>query len=367
VVYLIDFLTDQGGAERFTLGLATHLPQDRFEPVVCSARGADEAAVAALRGAGVRHVGLGRRTKWDVHQLGGLARMLRREPIDVLHAHMFGSNLWGSVIGTACRVPILLAHEHTWSYTGDPLRTWLDGHVIGRLVTRFISVSPADAERMINQEGVPADKVIVLPTAYVPGPAGAASDIRNELGLAAETPLIASAVALRPQKALEVMLDAMALVHARVPSAHLLIAGSGSLLPRLEQHARERGVAGQVHFLGIRHDVDSILRQADVGALSSDYEGMPLFAFECMAARTPLVSTAVGALPGLLENGRAALLVPPRDPPALAAALTEVLTDPARRHAIAEAAAEGLERYTIEAVTAQFADLYEQLAGEARR
>ena len=124
---------------------------------------------------------------------------------------MFGSNLWGTLVGSACRVPVVIAQEHTWSYEGAPWRVWLDGQVIGRLATRFVAVSEADAERMVTIEHVPTRKVTVVPTAYVPQPEGSTdTDLRAELGLAPDTPLYGSASNMRPQKALEVMLDAHA-------------------------------------------------------------------------------------------------------------------------------------------------------------
>jgi glycosyltransferase involved in cell wall biosynthesis len=365
VLQLIN-LADDGGAERFALGLATHLPQDRFEPWMCSPRGTGALGTRELADAGVPLVNLGRRAKWDAHRLAGLARLLRRERFDVLHAHMHGSNLWGSLIGRACRVPVVIAHEHTWSYQGDPLRAWVDGRVIGRLVTRFVAVSNADAERMVDYERVPASKVVVMPTAYVPSPPSppGATDIRGELGLEPGVPLIAMAVVFRPQKALEVMLEAHSLLAQRVPDAQLLIAGDGPPRPALEQRTRELGIERRVHFLGQRTDIDRILSAADVGALSSDFEGMPLFTFECMANDAPLVATAVGALPDVVENGVSGILVPPRDPSALARALAELLTDPARRARIAQAAEQRLAPFRIQVIADRFAELYESLVAE---
>ena len=127
ILYLIGFLSDNGGAERFALGLATHLPRDRFDVWVCAPRGAEPLATAALADAGIPLIGLGRKAKWDVHRLGALPGIVRRHRFDVLHAHMFGSNLWGTLVGSACRVPVVIAQEHTWSYEGAPWRVWLDG------------------------------------------------------------------------------------------------------------------------------------------------------------------------------------------------------------------------------------------------
>jgi glycosyltransferase involved in cell wall biosynthesis len=278
---------------------------------------------------------------------------------------MFGSNVWGTLLGRACRVPVVIAHEQTWSYQGEPLRRWLDGNVVGRFADRFVAVSSLDAARMVSIEGVRHEKVVMIPNAYVPRAGAPISDLRSELGLDASTPLVGTVSVLRPQKALTVLLEAYALVLEAVPESHLVIAGHGPCHDMLERRADELALRARVHFLGRRDDVDSILSALDVAAMSSDYEGTPLVAFECFANRTPLVATAVGGLPDIVEDGRTGLLVPPRRPDALADAVISLLRDPARRDRIALAAAEQLPEFTIESATERFVALYDQLIAES--
>jgi len=361
VLHMINRLTESGGAERFAVGLATHLPQDRFESWMCVTRDCQVGPARTLAEAGIPLVSLGRHAKWDVHRLGGLATLIRKVGFDVVHTHMFGSNMWGTVVGRACRVPVVIAQEHTWSYEGDPLRVWADGHVVGRLATRFVAVSSADAERMVRIEGVSPAKVVVIPSAYIPSEAATDGDLRAELGLEPDTPLVGTAAVMRPQKALHVLVDAYARVVSTLPNTHLVLAGDGDCRPDLERRVRELGLEASTHFLGIRKDVDAIVRALDVAAMSSDFEGAPLFAFECMAAGTPLVATAVGGLPELVDDGHSGLLVPPRRPDELANALIGLLLDPERRKALAAQAALRLHSFTIEKIASRFAELYESL------
>jgi len=366
ILFMIDYALSTGGAERLAVGLATHLPQDRFEPWMCVTRNADARASAALADAGVRQVTLGRTAKWDVHRLSTLARVLKAERFDILHTHKFGSNLWGALIGSACGIPAIVAHEHSWSYEGNPPRAWIDGNVIGRLATRFVAVSRADADRMIRKEGVSAHKVTVIPNGYIPSPASSNHDVRAELGLDANAPVIGIAAVLRPEKRIDLLLVAHARVRSVVPEAKLVIAGDGECRAALERQARDLRLDGSVHFLGARTDVDSVLRAADVGALSSDREGSPLLVFECMANQTPLVATAIGGVPDVVEDGRTGVLVPRRDPDALADGLIGLLTDPERRARMAAAAKDALRGYTIDATAGRFAALYDSLV-PARR
>jgi glycosyltransferase involved in cell wall biosynthesis len=365
VLSVLDSPTDQGGAERFALGLATHLPRDRFEPWVCSTRFATREASELLADAGVSHISLRRTGKLDIYRLGGLAMLLRTGRFDVVHAHMFGSNVWGTVLGKLCTVPVIIAHEHNWSYTGGLMRRTIDRHVIARYATRFVAVSESNRTRMIELEGIPAEKVLILPTAYIPHRETAPTDIRSELGLAPDARIIGVVATLRVEKALEVMISAAAQVIQRFPDAHLVIAGDGPQRESLEAQVASMGLTGHVHLLGERRDVTPLLETVDVGALSSDWEGMPLFVLECMATGTPVVATNVGGLPEIVENDRTGLLVPPRDPTALAAAISALLADPERGRRLAATAAERMHEFTIETVAHRFADLYEQLVSES--
>jgi glycosyltransferase involved in cell wall biosynthesis len=365
VLFLIESLDyDPGGAERLVVALATHLPRDRFDVTVCTTRAVEGELISQVRAAGIRHLALDRRSRLNVFAWRALTRFLRRERVDVLHAHMWGSNFWGCLLGRLCRVPVVIAHEHTWAYRGKPYRRLLDGYFIGRLATVFLTV--ANRDLMVRWERVPAGKVQVMPNPYVPRATSGDSDVRAELGIAVDAPVVGTIARLRPQKALEVLLDAFAALTRALPQAQLVIAGDGPCRQGLERHAATLGIAHQVHFLGMREDVGAVLRAIDVAAMSSDFEGSPLFGFECMAHRRPLVATAVGGLVDSFEDGRTALLVPRRDSDSLARAIESLLRDPRRRERIAVAAHAELGRYTIERIVGRYVDLYEHLVLERR-
>jgi glycosyltransferase involved in cell wall biosynthesis len=364
ILYLIDKAVDSGGAERFAVGLATHLPAERFEVSLCSTRTAEPSVQAVLAAAGVRQLHLGRTRKLGVHYFVPLNRLMREQRFDVLHSHMLGSNIWGSLFGRAYRVPVIIAHEHNWSFSGERARVWVDRYLIGRAATRFVAVSNAQRALMTSVEGIPADRIVVMPTAYIPSTQSSDTDIRSELGLPSDAPIVGTAAILRTEKALEVLIEAHVEIRRRVPDAHLVIAGEGGREEALRARAQELGIAEQVHFIGRRFDVDALLRSFDVGAMSSDWEGMPLFVFECMAAGTPLVATNVGGLPEVVQDGRTGRLVPPRDAQALAEAIADLLVSPAQRGELAGAAMSRLPEFTIDAVSARFAELYERLLAE---
>jgi glycosyltransferase involved in cell wall biosynthesis len=368
VLLLVDSLYP-GGAERSVVNLATHLPRDRYEVTVCATRRHTGTLADELVAAGIRYQSLDRSGRFDVAPFRRLLKLLREEHYDVLHAHKFGSNLWGSILGRLARTPVVVAHEHTWSYEGQPLRRFLDGKVIGRLADVMVAVSTRDRERMTSVEGVPPSKTTYLPNAFVPAAEGAdvGGDLRAELGLGPDVPVVGTLAVLRPQKAVDVLVDAFALLSERMPEAHLVVGGFGEKAEEWAAHARALGVGDRVHWLGLRGDVPVVLRGLDVAAMSSDFEGMPLFAFECMAERVPLVATDVGGLRDIFEDGVSALLVPARDPQAMSDALEALLRDPGRRCAIAAAAHERLDDFTIERAVERVSALYEEMLARKGR
>jgi glycosyltransferase involved in cell wall biosynthesis len=377
VVTLVDLLSRQGGAEELALAIATRLNPERFESTLCISRWPpptslpvpDHSAAEALelvRQAGVGFLPLARRRKFEVASWSRLGAFLRREQVHVLHSHKFGSNVWGTLVGRMAGVSIVLAHEHTWSYEGQPLRRFLDRELISRGADRFIAVSREDRRRMTEVERIDPSRTMFIPNGVMPLKLASGRDARAELGIAPQTPVIGAVGLLRAQKAYHVLLRATALLLDRWPQLQVLIVGDGPERATLEQLADTLGVHGAVRFMGQRNDVPDILTALDVAVSSSDFEGSPLSVLEYMDAGLPVVATAVGGLPDLIEPGVHGLLVPRGDPPALAGALSELLADPQRAR---QMGARGRERrraeFDIDVIVARLEGLYCELL-EAR-
>lgn len=361
ILMLVDQIgAEAGGAERMASALAGEIAERGEQITLCVTRGVSVEEAAPLERLGVRVVGLERRSRFDFGAFRPLRRLLREEGFDVLHAHKFGSNVWGVLFGRLARVPVVIAHEHTWSYEGEPLRKLADW-LIGRFATRFLAVSSLDRKRMIEREHIPADKIVVIPNPHIPRPQAPSGDLRAELALEPGTPLVGTVAVLRAQKALEVLVEAFALLAGRHPAARLVIAGDGECRERLQAAARDSGAGERVHFLGTRQDVPALLDAFDVAAMSSDFEGSPLFALECLASGTPLVTTKVGGLPDIVEDGVSGLLVPPRDPAALAEAIGSLLSGPAAATRIGEGARQRAAEFSLRRTTDRVLSLYREL------
>ena len=368
VVTLIDELDEEGGgAERLAVLTTTLLDRDRFVPSMCATR-ATSRSDPALVESGTPLLVLERRSRASLASWRPLVHLLRSERVDILHAHKFGSNLWASVVGRLAAVPVILAHEHTWSFEGDFGRRLLDRHVIGRLATVVLAVSEQDRERMISIEHLPPEKVVHLPNGISPLPESGQADVRAEVGILPSTPLVVSVSVLRAQKALDVLVRAAQLAHAALPEARFLIAGEGPERDALAALVRRLGLDEVVRFVGHRSDVGDLLAASDVVASSSAFEGSPLSLMESLGAGKPVVATRVGGVPEIVRDGIEGLLVPPDDPAALADALLALLRDPGLRDRMG-AAGRTRQRteFDIRVMVERLEALYESLFARTER
>lgn len=368
VVTLVDTLRP-GGAERFAATLAIRLDRSRFEPTVCVSRKitAPSPLIDDLREADVSILPLNRTSLGAPWGWWALARFLRREQVDVLHSHMFGSNAWGAVLATLSRVPVFVAHEHSWAFEGERFRPFLDRELIARAADAFIAVSRADERRMIELAGIPREKVRLVMNGIAPLPP-ARGDVRAELGIPRDAEVVGTMAVLRREKAHEVLIEAAELLASEFPKLKVLIAGTGPEEDRLRAAVRDRNLQDRVLLLGFRRDVADVLAVLDVAAFTSDREGLPLAVIEAMAAGKPVVATHVGGIRDLVEDGVHGLLVPPRDPSALADAIARLLRAPRLRMELGQRGQERQRRnFDISEVAGRVEALYEELAAKSRR
>jgi glycosyltransferase involved in cell wall biosynthesis len=170
-----------------------------------------------------------------------------------------------------------------------------------------------------------------------------------------------------PQKNHALLLNAFAQGPASDPHAHLVLVGEGVLRGQLEQQARNLGLSGQIHFLGLRADIPDVLGAMDIFVLSSDYEGSPLSVIEAMSSGLPVVSTAAGGVPDLFETGKEGFLVQPGDVKGLSGALELLLWDSDGRKSLGIAAARRAKKdFDVLAMVRSYEELYESTIGRLR-
>ena len=240
------------------------------------------------------------------------------------------------------RLPTLLAR---WRRTAPSVSHW-------------IAVSSSVARENGREMGFAPGRVTVIANGvdtarFRPNDEARASS-RAELGLAADTPLLAVATRLEAEKGVQVALDALARLTPEFPDAHLLVAGAGSYATDLQAQARRLGLAERVRFLGLvpHAALPDVLAAADIALFPSlCHEAFPLSVVEALAVGLPVVASAVGGVPMAVREGATGSLVPPGDVAALADALRPLLADPARRRALGALARQSAEQqFSVQAM-----------------
>ena len=343
--------------------------RSRFDVSLVGLKRSEPASLSLVeQGIPVHHLGRGR---FDPRILTDLVALARARRTRILHVHGYAAADFGRLAARRVGARLVL-HEH-FADPRMPAYQALADRLLAPLTDRAIAVSGSTRDFLVRERFVPASRVRLIWNGapldeFAPVSGERALRVRRELQIPDDAPLVGAIGRLNTQKGHAYLLAAAPAVLAAEPRAFFLVAGDGDLMEPLRQQARALALADRVRFAGHRTDVPDLLGAIDVLAIPSLYEGTPLALFEAMAAGKAIVSSAVDGCAEVLEQGRTALLVPPRDPAALAAAIGSLLLDPEKRRRLAEAAREASRSYDIVACVARMQDLYvEVLAqGDAR-
>lgn len=336
--------------------------RSRFEVGLVGLKGPEPASrLLADGGIAVHHLGRG---KFDPRIAKDLVGLVRRRGARILHVHGYAAADFGRIAARVTGAALVL-HEH-FADPRMPVYQGLADRVLAPLTDRAIAVSGSTRDFLVQKRHVPADKVALIWNGapldeFAPVPAATARRVRADLGIPEDALVLGTVGRLSEQKAHHVLLDAAAHVLPTRPRAWILIAGDGDRMPALRAQADALGIAARVVFAGHRADVPAVLGAIDVFCISSDYEGTPLALFEAMASGKAIVSTAVDGCREVLEDGATGLLVPPRDPEALAAALARVADDAPLRDRLARMARDASRRYDIAECVRLMEDLYDDV------
>jgi glycosyltransferase involved in cell wall biosynthesis len=348
-----------GGAEQVVLRLAEHLRARSIDAVIATQRPAWLTELAEQAGIPVWIDA--QKPGWDPGWMLRLARRLRRERIDLLHAHEFAMGAFGGAAARLAGVRALVTlHGRLWVEGRRLRQRALRGlHLTG---TGLVAVSRDLADYMARVARVPRAAVAVVENGIEIPPEPSAAEVaavrasvRSELGLAPDATLLVAVGNLYPVKDHATLLRTL----PGLANAHVAIAGRGDERPRLEALARELGVPDRVHLLGLRDDVRRCLTAADVFVHPSRSEELPLAVLEAMAAGVAIVATRVGGVPDAIVDDETGRLVEPGDVAALRRALADLLAAPDRRGSLGRAARRRVEeRFSIDRMVERYQALY---------
>lgn len=351
-----------GGAERLLVAHAQAGADDvRYE--VAYQVAAKDQLVPALEGAGVTVHRLPGRATWPA----ALRRLVATRDIDVVHAHApamaVGARVALRAVPGGPRPALVYTEHNRWSaYRG--LTRWANAATFA-VDDRTFAVSeearssvwsPLRGRVEALHHGIDVERL----RASTPSRAEA----RRALGLD-DGPMVAQVANFRREKAHEVALEAARALRGAGTPVQFWLVGQGQRLEEIRALIAAEGLEDVVQLLGFRDDVSTVLAAADALVLSSDHEGLPVAVMEALALGVPVVATAVGGIPEAVTDGVEGLLVPPRSPAALAAAISRVIGDPALRSQLGAGAWRRGASFDVSVPTARIEDAYRSLTGQA--
>lgn len=262
--------------------------------------------------------------------VSALRRVLRGGRFDVLNTHSRRDTVLASIGARLAGTPLIVRTRHLsnkvgslWSYTRLPhCVTTVSDHVRQHLIDR----------------GVPPDRVATVYSPIVLPPPVEHSTLRGELGLAQDDVVVGCVAVMRATKGHKDLIDAIAPLMASRPKLHLVFVGGGSpVFEQTQEYVAQLGLQDRIHLMGMRRDVPNLLAGFDLFALATQQEASGTVYVEAQASGLPVVGTDVGGVSEMFRDGETGILVPPKDPAALAAALTRLIDDPVLRRAMGEA------------------------------
>jgi len=366
ILQIIDGL-ELGGAEVLLYDLITRLPPDEFRVSVCYFEPGPLEDDFFKLGIPVARFPWSRPV--DPALMLRLSGLMRSDPPQIVHTHLFKSDFNGRLAARLSGVPSVVTTLHSCNDWARTFRGWLYG-INSHLADKIIAVSDEVYDFALRYMHTPKSKTVSIPNGIpvdrFKKNQSAREAFRSEFNISADAPLIGIVAALVPVKDHMSFLEAARRIHQTAPQARFVIVGDGPLRAALTDKAAELGLGETVIFCGNRRDIPAVMSALDVLVFSSTVEGLPVALLEGMAASCPVVATTAGGMRGVVVDNETGILVPPSKPDALADACLRLVSNPQLARQMGQAGYERAEsRYSIDAMMKQTIDLYRQLS--ARR
>jgi glycosyltransferase involved in cell wall biosynthesis len=358
-----------GGAEQLLVDVVRRLDRSRFDSIVCCIQETGDLG-AEIERAGVPLVCIHRMKskRFDFRAIADLARLMRRERIDLLHTHLYHANLYGRLAALLAGVPAVASVHNV--YTRTKLHRRLLNRLLSRASAKVIAVSEDIKRDLVRYDGIPPDKIVTIHNGIDVGRIDTQvprQQARERLGIGSDELALGCIARLEEQKGHRFLLESLAMLardETLKARLKLIIAGDGRLRKDLEDQAAALGVAGRTAFLGMRRDIPEILRALDICVMPSLWEGLSLAMLEAMAAGLPLVISDVGGVSQVVGEDQYGVRVPAGDAAALARAIGSLARAPERRAALGAAAKRRvLESFSTDAMMAKLTRVYESALG----
>lgn len=370
---IVEFVTYAGigGMQQMLAQYLRHASHDRYELYVCALLERNWLLEEAEK-LHIPQTALNFRGYWDLAAWWRFYRFLRGKQIDLIRTYGLKAHIIGRIVGRLAGVRVNITSVRST----DPWRKWY--HVLLDRLTSGLTdlyISNSEAGRLIThqREQIALSKILTIPNGIdlaVFNPAQIPQyrrSLRQEFGIDATAPVIGFVANFRKMKGHATLVDALPRIREQFPTIRCLFVGETFVKePDYEAELRQsvcaKGLDQVVVFTGVRHDIPAVLSLCDVFVSSSLWEGLPTAILEAMAMQRPVVATAVGGTPELVEEHVTGLFIPAQNPGALADAVLALLRDPEYAQRLGQAGYARVQRmFSLKAVVAQTEAIYARL------
>ncbi len=365
VLWLVDHLGYKGlihGASKYYLDTIPVMDKNKFNIILCVLRAKDDlSALFENKGITVHHLG---RSKLDPFTLIDVIKLVKKEKINIIHCHGYGSANFGRLAGIFTKVTVIVhSHDNDLNY---PLHQKVSDFLLSRYTDKSFAVSEAVKQSTIQKRKIPADRVSVIyngiPMEEFKIPELFETEAeKKRLGINPGTNVIGTVAQLRVEKGIEYLLKAVPKVLSSFPNSVFIIVGDGSLREELEALTKKLNIEHNVIFTGFSKKITCLLSIFDIKVLPSLNEGFGLVIVEAMVAGKPVIATNVGGIKEILRDGETGLFVPPADPDSLAEKIVYLLKNKDLAKCMGKKAKEESKKYDIKSHVKKIEEQYLEL------
>lgn len=352
-----------GGVQQQILNLLKAYNREVFNPIFCCL-GPKEEIGKEIEGIGIDCIPLNR-SRYNRFSLGivlDLHRLMKKKQIHIVRTHRYRSNFYGRLAAFLTGALVIVASVHDNYRTDKRPGRRIINRMLSHITDKIVAVSEEVKKDIIRYDKIEPSKVVVLPNGIDVerfNPKGNFADIRKEFSIKEGALVVGFVGRIVPAKGLQYLIDSIPYVKGEFKNIKLLVIGEGSIVARLHEQAKEKKVYDSIIFTGRRRDIPDILSCIDIFVMPSIAEGLPNALLEAMAMGKPIVATEVGGIPEVMKNGVNGLLVPPRDPIALATAMKGLIGNDRLAAQMGYAARDlVLDKFSMRAITQKWQTLY---------
>lgn len=350
-----------GGGEMGLLTLVKRLNPEKYHQVICAV-GQGGPLQPDFEATGYRVEVLSKKRSFDFSLIRQVANLMREEKIDIVLTTLFYADVIGAFAALRAKVPVVIS----WEVVSHPFKF---RHMFAykralKNIDMVVPVSHAIGRQLMKEREVPEEKIHTIhygvdTEKYCPKDGAA---MRQQLGISDDTIVFGTNARMTHQKGHIFLVEAVKQVVWKHPNVRFVLAGDGPLRGDIEKQISEAGLTDKFQLLGFRSDITDLLSAYDVYVLPSLYEGLPNQVLEAMSCQKGVIATAVDGTVEAVADGKTGLLVPSKNPDALAKALLKVLDNPKLIAQFGEESRRRIEaEFTIENEIQKFENLFDSL------